>query len=41
MQITTFQIVVDGMRNHSPVETVVTSKASVITGFELGKVHIQ
>jgi hypothetical protein len=41
MKITTFQIVVDDMRNHCPVETVVTSKAPVITGFELGKVRIQ
>jgi len=41
MQITTLQIIVYDMRDHRPVETVVTGKASVITGFELGKVRTQ
>ena len=33
MQITTLQIVIDDMRNHRPVKTVVTSKALVIKKF--------
>jgi len=41
MQIAAFQILVNDMRNHRPVKSVVASKASVIAGLELGKVGIE